>query len=81
MHVLAAESTSLCDEHSAPEEASVVTEPFLICRVSSMRPSYVSCVHIGVTTSTSLSKRIISSMPPLPAAPVPPQNYLSCLHS
>ena len=53
---------------NTPEALSVVTDPFLICRVSSMRPSYVSCVHIGVTASTSLSRRIISSMPPLPAA-------------
>lgn len=54
-----------------PEVPSIITDPFLIWRVSSISPSYVSCVHIGVTISISLSSNTISSMPPLPAGEQP----------
>lgn len=56
----------------------MLTEPFLICMVSSTSPSYVNWVHMGVTASTSLSSNMISSIAPPPAS-APQKMSLRCL--
>ena len=53
---------------SSPDFNLIVTTPFFIPKISSVKPSYVSCVQKGVIVSTSLSSKTIASTKLSPAS-------------
>ena len=54
---------------SSNARLGIATAPFSMPKISSINPSYVSCVHSGVTMSTSRSIKTIISIRESPSTP------------